>query len=177
MSHRFDEWVSRAESAQLAANSVLAEIGDSKARVAFLKDVSSKLDNAPLDIREYFEEAVLCLQNDLTRSSVVLAWSGFFSIFCEKLFNDKASQIRDVHKKWSFTNSEEWKEYPEAQIIEVAASPSVVFIKKSKKRMLDGWLSQRNQCAHPTVYRPTINTAIGYVDSMVDEVCSLLNSP
>lgn len=167
------EWVSRANNAQSAANKMLADLGYLQGRVAGLNDIVSKLDCAPADVQEYFLEAVLCLRNDLTRAAIVFSWAGHFSLFCERLYAEKENAIRVARPKWDFSNKEELMENPEAQIIEVAKHADVKFIKKSKARMLDGWLSQRNLCAHPTVYKPDGNTAIGYVSSMVDEVLNL----
>lgn len=169
----FSDWTRRAEKARVAANKVLADEGNSRARVVFLEDVRDKLSGSPVDVQEYFEEAIICLKNDLIRSSIVVAWSGFFSIFCEKLLLESEEEIRQLRVKWKFSDTTTFKEgYPEAQIIEVAKDVS--FISNPRRRMLDGWLSQRNQCAHPTIYRPSLNVGIGYLDTMVSETLDLL---
>jgi len=169
----FSEWTRKAVNAQSAANKILADEGNSRARVAFLEDVGGKLSGSPIDVQEYFEEAILCLKNGLVRSSIVVAWSGFFSIFCEKLLSGNEMEIRKCREKWKFSDINTFKEgYPEAQIIEVAKEVS--FISNPRRRMLDGWLSQRNQCAHPTIYRPSLNVGIGYLDTMVSETLVIL---
>jgi hypothetical protein len=39
---------------------------------------------------------------------------------------------------------------------------------------LQGQLSTRNQCAHPTLYKPSLNSAIGYVDEMIRQTIEYL---
>lgn len=166
-------WIERANKAKDEANKILGAAGSTSSRVYFLEDVQAKLSGTPVDVQDYFTEAIVCLKNELNRSAIVVSWAGYFSIFCESLFSAKQAEIQTKRPKWLFTNSTELKEAaPEAQIID--AAKEVGFIKNAKLRMLDGWLSQRNQCAHPTVYSPSANVSIGFVDSMVDEVLVLI---
>lgn len=166
-------WIQRARNAQREANKVLADSGHAKPRIFFLEEVRSKLNGAPIDIQMYFEESLICLKNDLNRPAIVVAWAGYFDVFCQALYDARGVDVRKVRTKWSFSDASELKEAaPEAQIIDVAKD--VGFIRNPKRRMMDGWLSQRNQCAHPTVYRPTANTAIGFVDSMIEETLDYL---
>lgn len=166
-------WLERTSEARDAWNTILVSSGFNAARIYYLEDVQKKLSGTPVDVQSYFDEAIVCLKNDLVRSAIVVSWAGFFSLFCEKLYAGKSDDILAVRKKWIVGSSLELKEAaPEAQIIEVAKE--LGFIKNPKRRMLDGWLSQRNQCAHPTVYKPTQNVGIGFVDSMIEETLELL---
>ncbi len=120
----------------------------------------------PVDIQDYFLEATRCLELNLTRGAVILAWAGFFHVLTEKMHETSAAKLHSVRQKWSFTDLSELKEnYSEAQILE--ASKDIKFINRSEKRIYDGQLATRNQCAHPTLYRPSLNSAIGYVDEMI----------
>lgn len=166
MQNLTEDWIQRARNAQREANKVLADSGHSKPRIFFLEEVRSKLNGAPIDIQMYFEESLICLRNDLNRPAIVVAWAGYFDVFCQALYDSKEADVRTIRTKWTFADASEFKEAaPEAQIIDVAKD--VGFIRNPQRRMMDGWLSQRNQCAHPTVYRPSPNTAIGFVDSMI----------
>lgn len=62
----------------------------------------------------------------------------------------------------------------ESQFLIVAKE--LKFTNKARLRIPDGKLSQRNQCAHPTLYRPSMNAAIGYVDQMIRQTLSYLPS-
>jgi hypothetical protein len=64
------------------------------------------------------------------------------------------------------------EQYPEAQIPDVGKD--VKFTGKAQLKVLHGQLSQRNQCAHPTLYRPSMNAVIGYVDEMVRQTLSYI---
>ena len=76
-------WSKRAEQTQTAINKLLAELGAPTARVLLLGDVHAKLSGAPIDVQDYFREAIVCLQNELTRSAIVVSWSGFFPCFAK----------------------------------------------------------------------------------------------
>lgn len=82
--------------------------------------------------------------------------------------------IRTARPKWSFKNITELREaIGESHLLVVAKD--VKFITKSQLRKFDGQLSERNQCAHPTLYLPSMNAAIGYVDDMVRQTISFLD--
>lgn len=53
----------------------------------------------------------------------------------------------------------------EHQILESAKAVGMM----SNQKLLEyqGQLARRNQCAHPTLYNPTMNSALGYVDDMI----------
>lgn len=169
----FEMWRHRAERAQSDVDEILSTLGGATARIKSLGVARARLTGAPVDVQEYFNEAIVCLQHQLTRSAIVVSWAGFFSVFCESVMSKSESDLRKLRKNWVFKDSLDLKEkYLESQIIDAAKEIGIV--SNSKRRMLDGWLSQRNQCAHPTVYRPTINVGIGYVDSMIDETLQFL---
>jgi hypothetical protein len=169
----FEIWRYRAERAQSEVDEVLSTLGGATARIKSLGLARARLIGAPVDVQEYFDEAIVCLQHQLTRSAIVVSWAGFFSVFCESIMSKSETDLRELRKNWDFKDSLDLKEkYPEAQIID--AAKEIGLVSNSKRRMLDGWLAQRNQCAHPTVYRPTINVGIGYVGSMIDETLHFL---
>ena len=162
----FDDWLIRTRTAQRAAHAVLATHEQSASRVILLEDLIKKLAIAPVDVQDYFREAVTCLEQGLNRSGVVLAWSGHFHVFSETLFLKHEAEIRSARSKWTFKDLTDLKEQvAEAQLLDVGRD--VKFIGKANLRVLQGQLSVRNQCAHPTLYRPSMNSAIGYVDEMV----------
>ncbi|BBL72605.1 hypothetical protein [Methylogaea oryzae] len=163
---QFDDWLIRAKTAQRAAHVVLATHEQSASRVILLEDLVKKLSVAPVDVQDYFREATTCLEQGLYRSGVVLAWAGHFHVFSETLFLKHEAEIRSARPKWMFKDLPDLKEQvAEAHLLDVGKE--VKFIGKAVLRVLQGQLSVRNQCAHPTLYRPSMNSAIGYVDEMV----------
>lgn len=126
-----------------------------------------------MDVQDYFSESITCLEQDLLRAAIVMSWAGHFHMYSEILFLNHEHDIRTIRPKWKFGDVNELKEgYPEAQLIDVAKE--VKFTSKAKLRILQGQLSIRNQCAHPTLYRPSLNSAIGYVDEIISQTISYL---
>ncbi len=135
-------------------------------RVFHLRDLAKTLQSLPVDVQSYFQEALDCLESKLYRSAVVMAWAGFFSVFVEDLFANKQPEIAQHHKKLSFADGAELKEkLSEFAILETAKI--VKFIKNPAFRKYDGQLSTRNSCAHPSLYKPSSNEAIAFVELMI----------
>jgi len=163
---QFDDLLIRVRSARRAAHSILAMHEQSASRVILFEDLVRKLSVAPIDVKDYFREAVTCLEQGMYRSGVVLAWAGHFDVFSETLLQKHESDIRLIRPKWTFKDLPDLKEQvAESQLLDVAKE--VKYIGKATLRVLQGQLSIRNQCAHPTLYHPSMNSAIGYVDEMV----------
>ena len=168
------DWQNRALLARKEAHHVLAKHEASKSRVVILDDLLGSLSGFPVDIKDYFQEAVTCLENNLLRSAVVLSWAGFFHVLSESLFHRHEKDIKAKRPKWKFKGLIELKEnYPESQILDVAKE--VKLTKKSDLKIYQGQLATRNQCAHPTLYKPSLNEAIGFVDKMVRQISVFLS--
>lgn len=162
----YQEWVKRSLLARREAHLALSTHERSTSRVVLLEDLVKQLSGAPVDVQDYFKESITCLEHGLYRSGMVLAWSGHFHVYSEMLLLKHEAEIRKVRLKWVFRDLTELKEQvAEAQLLDVGRE--IKFIGKAALRVLQGQLSQRNQCAHPTLYRPSMNAAIGYVDEMV----------
>jgi hypothetical protein len=167
------DWTRRVASARRAAHLALARHEAAASRVVLLEDLAKSLSGAPVDVQDYFSEAVRCIENELYRSSVVMAWAGFFHLFTEALYAKHEADIRLKRPNWKFADLVELKEEnSESQLLIVAKD--VKFISNSKRRIYDGQLSTRNQCAHPTLYRPSLNEAIGFTDNMIRQTLGLL---
>ncbi len=161
-------FVRKSRLAEKAAHEVLSQHELSSSRIIHLEALSKRLSGAPVDVQNYFKEAITCLEQGLYRAAIVMAWAGHFNVFFEALYQKHEADIRDARPRWSFKDLGELKEsYAEAHLLEVAKV--VKFIKRAELRIMDGQLSVRNQCAHPTMYRPSHNSAIGYVDEMITQ--------
>lgn len=163
------DWHNRALGAQAAVDQLLVlHDGSARARARELRDLVRDLDKLPIDVQGYFQEAVQCLEYRLTRASIVLSWAGFFYTASQHLFAQHESALRTKYDKWSFNSFEELLETRrEAELIE--AMSQLKMINKADRRQFDGQLSQRNKCAHPTLYKPSLNAAIGYTDEMLQQ--------
>lgn len=161
-----EEWRKRAATAEKEAHTILAAHEASRSRVIHLSSLLNHLSGAPIDIQEYFKESIRCLETGCTRAGMVMAWCGFFEIFALSLFTKKEADVRAKRTVWKFKDLAELKEnVAEAQILDVAKD--VAHIGKARLRILQGHLATRNQCAHPTLYVPSLNTGIGYIDELI----------
>ncbi|WP_017939002.1 hypothetical protein [Zestomonas thermotolerans] len=171
-----EDWTARASKARRAAHRALSKHESAASRVVLLEDLTKSLSGTPVDVQDYFSEAIACLEGELYRSGIVLAWAGHFHVFSEVCYQKHEADIRAARPKWAFKDLSELKEsVAESQFLIVAKD--VKFTTKAQLRILDGQLSQRNQCAHPTLYRPSMNAAIGYVDDMIRQTLSYLPPP
>lgn len=159
--------------ARRAAHHALAGHESAASRVILLEDLTKSLSGTPVDVQDYFRESICCLEGKLYRSAIVVAWAGFFHVFSDTLYDKHEAAIRTARSKWSFKEMAELREaIGESHLLIVAKD--VKFITKAQLRMYDGQLSERNQCAHPTLYRPSMNAAIGYVDAMIRQTINCL---
>ena len=170
-----EKWTYRAKRAEHEAHRILAIHEKSPSRIILLDDLTKSLSGTPVDVQDFFREAIACLQNGLFRAAVVTAWAGHFHMFSETLYHNHETDIRACRSKWNFKDLNELKEsYAESQILDVGKE--VKFINKANLRVLQGQLSIRNQCAHPTLYKPSMNASIGYVDELIHQTLSYLSS-
>ena len=159
-------WLNRAITARDEAHKILSVHEQAVSRIVILEDLLQKLKGLPIDVQDYFREATTCLEQNLLRSAVVVSWSGFFHVFAEKMYVQHELALRQARPKWQFKDLGELKEnYVEYQILEAARIISL--ISKAELRVYQGQLAERNRCAHPTLYRPSLNSALGFVDNML----------
>jgi hypothetical protein len=167
------EWTRRVGTARRAAHLALSRHEGSNSRVVLLEDLAKVLSGSPVDVQDYFNEAICCIENKLYRSSVVVGWAGFFHLFSETLYVKHEAEIRAKRANWSFSDLSELKETRTENDLLIVAK-DVKFISNATRRIYDGQLSTRNQCAHPTLYRPSLNEAIGFVDKMIRQAVPLI---
>ena len=159
-------WNKKALIAKREAHKILATHESSVSRVILLEDLLKSLNDLPIDVQDYFKEAIVCLENYLLRSAIVLSWSGFFHVILEKNYNENENKIRRIRDKWHFNDINELKEnYGEYQILETLRKANL--ITRSEFKVYQGQLSLRNKCAHPTLFKPSLNSSIGFVDDMI----------
>ena len=78
-----EDWTARASKARRAAHRALAKHESAASRVVLLEDLTKSLSGTPVDVQDYFSEAIACLEGELCRSGIVLAWAGHFHVFSE----------------------------------------------------------------------------------------------
>lgn len=167
-------WTTRALRAKREAHLALSIHEGSTSRVIILEDLVKSISGSPVDIYDYFREAISCLEHKSLRAAIVLSWCGYFHIFTDRLFEKHAATLALKRPNWNMESSEGLRETAnEANII--VAAKDVGFINNTQRRIVDGQLSERNRCAHPTLYNPSLNYAIGYVDATINQALSYVD--
>ena len=168
MQDEIEIWLKRVGSASKEVDRILSDYGRPSPRLNYLQELQEELVKAPVDVQLYFLESISCLKVGVIRPAIVSTWSGFISIFCEKFLVEKGDIISQKYNAWSTESSSHLLDSAiEHQILDVAEK--INFISKSDKKRYIGWHSQRNECAHPSIFRPSLNIGIGFVESMILE--------
>lgn len=163
------ELLRRRDEAEQAAHELLERHEAASSRVLFLKQSFGKLSGLPVDVAGYYQEALEALQVGCYRASIVLSWAGFVYVVAETLVSTYAGPLASNYPKWNTgTTSNLLESAPEYQILEAAKKLGA--INNQQLNIYKGWLSTRNQSAHPTLHKPSRNVALGYVDAVIAEV-------
>ena len=141
-----------------------------RSRVMTVDASRRKLKGLSLRQDELLQEALDCIEHGLFRAAHVSAWQAFMDFLEEKLESDGLAKVHYHRPGWvKFKTMDDIRdEISEFQIIEVAHL--VNLISKGQKKSLHGMLSTRNECAHPSAYRPSASEAIGYVSGLISRI-------
>jgi len=121
---------------------------------------------------ELFIEALKCIESKLYRPAHVMAWAAFMDFMEEQLAADNFAKLRKIRPKWNFKSLDDLREVtPEAQLID--AYREIGFCTKNEAKALHGLLNKRNECAHPSHFRPDLNEALGYVSELLKRLKTL----
>lgn len=141
-----------------------------RSRVITVDQARRNLDGLSFHQHELLAEALDCIAYELFRAAHVSAWHAFMDLLQEKLASDGLVKVKAAHPKWSrFATIDELREeIAEHQLVQVAKD--VGLISKGEMKTLHGMLSTRNECAHPSNYRPGANEALGYVSNLLNRM-------
>jgi len=154
---------------EIKSHELFSRYESSPSRIIFVDQSRKKLKNLSLQQVELFEDSLLCIGQKFYRASIVMAWAGFIDFLENKISSDGLVKIKKVRPAWSKYNSiEEIRENvaTEHELIKVAKE--IGLISKAEMKRLHGELSRRNECAHPSPYRPDLNESLGYVAGLIN---------
>ncbi|MDD5473899.1 MAG: hypothetical protein PHU34_07090 [Candidatus Methanoperedens sp.] len=157
------------------AHQILSKHESSKSRVISLDQTRRFLVGLSLQQDELFQQSLACIEDEIYRAAHVMGWAAFMDFLEQKLASDGLTKLKSVRPAWNkFTTIEEIREnLPEYQLIEVARD--VKLLSKSETKIILGLLSKRNECAHPSNYRPDLNETLGYVAELLKRTEHLNN--
>lgn len=165
------DWVGSFEA---EAHSILARYEtSSKSRLISIDQTRRNLNGLSVQQQETLGEALSCIEHGLFRAAHVLAWQAFIDYLEEKLSADGLVKVKHVRPNWSkFSTIEDVREtISEYQIIEAARDVSL--LSKGATKSILGNLSTRNECAHPSKYRPGLNESLGYVSGLIQRIAQI----
>jgi hypothetical protein len=122
------------------------------------------------------KQALLCIENNLFRSSHILAWTALIDMIENILNSDNFKKLKSVRTKWKISCIDDLRDnYAEYQIVE--ACKDLKLISKSEMKMIHGFLGKRNLCAHPSGYDPDFNQTLGYIADILSTMKFLQMRP
>lgn len=149
---------------------------------AMLRDLPGKI--ADQTQRIFLSEALTCYNHKAFRGASIMAWNLAYDHLLRWLiadpvrlaaFNAKITAVVGGKKFIGFavTKREDFEEFMESQVLEIAGSASV-FTSKSTKTILDVQLKKRNLAAHPTLLSIGAAQAEDAITSLVQNVVLIL---
>jgi hypothetical protein len=152
------------------AHALLSTHETAPSRVISLYETRKQVTILNLKQAELLEEALRAMEVSLFRPAIVMAWAAFMDFLQEKLAADGLVKVHLSRPNWGkWTAIEELREnVTEFQMLEAARD--VKLLNKAETKALQGLLSKRNECAHPSGYKPDLNEALGYLAELLNRI-------
>ncbi|MDD1690849.1 MAG: hypothetical protein LUQ66_09330 [Methanoregula sp.] len=117
---------------------------------------------------ELFDESLRCIEQEIYRSAIVMAWAGFIDNLEQKMSSDQMMMIKQVRPAWSKYNTiEEIRESGASEHELIKVAKEMRLLSNAEMKRLHGELSKRNECAHPSSYHPDLNESLGYISGLI----------
>jgi len=169
---RLEQLLGRARAFEQEAHGILAVHEAAPSRLVLLEDTYKRLSALTLSQDDLLRQALRCVENALYRAAHVMAWAAFMDFLEEKLASDGLVKVRSLRPAWKASSVEELREnVVEHQLIDAARD--LRLLGKTEARALQGLLSKRNECAHPSGYFPGLNETLGYVAEVLNRIGQL----
>jgi hypothetical protein len=158
------------EAFEVEAHEILAKHESSRSRVISVEETRKRLTELSLQQDELFQQAIECVERGIYRAAHVMAWAAFIDYLEDKLASDGLVKVKAIKSGWTkYQTIEELREsIPEFQIIEAARDVSL--LSKNEMKSIQGLLSKRNECAHPTGYSPDLNESLGFIAELLKRI-------
>jgi len=159
----------KAHSFEREAHVILSYHETSPSRVVLLDETYRELGQLSLRQDELFRQSLRCLEGQLFRAAIVMAWAGFMDYLEEKIISDNFNKLRKVRPNWTIKTVEDLREHvPEYQVVE--ACKDMALCSRNETRALLGLLNKRNECAHPSNYFPDLNESLGFISEVLHRI-------
>jgi len=169
-----EDIIRRINSFTAEAHEILAVHEMAPSRTVLLDDTYRELQRLSLRQDELLRQALRCVENKLYRAAHILAWTAFMDFIQSILASDGFRKLNIARTSWKISSLEQLQEeINEFQLIE--ACKEVKLVSKSEMRLLHGYLSKRNLCAHPSDFYPDYNQTLGYLADILNTIKSMQN--
>ncbi|MGH8823315.1 MAG: hypothetical protein ACRDVN_02415, partial [Jiangellaceae bacterium] len=133
-----------------------------------LREVASKITDEVA--RAYVEEAVLCLSVGARKAAIVFLWSGAARKLQEDALATGAAGLNAAIQRHDSRAKQVSRVEDMAQINDktaLLAMRDIGMIDKGEWTILGHALDLRNQCGHPSRYKPGANKASSFIEDLV----------
>lgn len=166
---RFDDGWALSPQGKDAVSALLAGPTTTKESAVTLRKEIARISDP--ETRAFLEEAVLCLEHDLKRASVVLSWVGAVSVLynhviAHRLADFNAEACRRDPKWRPATTKDGLARMKEADFLDILAAISVLG-KNVKVHLINTCLNLRNSCGHPNSFRLGKHTVEAHLEALI----------
>jgi len=149
-------------------NLILSKYESSSARVITIDESYKRLSKLSLRQEDLFQEAFKCVEQGLFRSAIVMAWTLFVDFLGDKLGEDNFNTL-NRKKNWSISDTEGLREKATDNMI-IDCAFDIKLINKRTAKSLHRLRDRRNECGHPSGYKPGLNESLGYIDEILNRI-------
>ena len=164
----FEQLYSSVLDFQKRENHILSKYESSTSRIITIDSSYKRLSKLSLRQEELFQEAFKCIELGVFRSAIVLAWASFIDFLGDKIGEDNFSKL-NVKKNWNISNTDDLREKASDSVI-IESALEIKLINKNTAKSLRGLLAKRNECGHPSDYKPGLNDTLGYIDEILKRI-------
>lgn len=154
--------VSRVRLFEAEANKIFGGHESAPSRVIDARKSLARVAALSVKQQDMLSQAVRCVEVEVFRAAHVLAFAAVVDYLHEVASNDSFDALNKARPAWKIETIEDIRDsvadYNFIEAMYVAA-----LISKSEKKGLQGMLTRRNECAHPSDYYPDINQSLGYI--------------
>jgi len=164
------EFAKKLDSFEREAIELFSRHETSRDRVVTLSETKNKLISLSLSQAQLFDQSIRCIENKIYKAAHVMSWVAFMDFIEQKIASDGFIKLHKIRPKWSrYTDIVELREnVVDFQIIDAAYE--LRLLNKDEAKVLKGFLAKRNECAHPSDYRPGLNETLGYVGELLRRI-------
>jgi hypothetical protein len=165
--------IARVKRFERAAHDLLAQHETAPSRVISLAETRKQVGILNLKQTELLEESLKAMEGMLYRPAIVMAWAAFMDFLQERLAESQMAPLHAHYPKWSkWATLDDLRENV-TEFAMLDASRKLGLLTKAELKALQGLLSQRNECAHPSGYKPGLNEALGYVSQLLNRIVEI----